>query len=233
MVKTLLDATRAGRVAAGRRSAPAALRRLRNQVLRLGWGVADQAVSSVTNVAMVLYVAHSVGAAQFGAFSLAYVTYSFVLNASRGLTSDPLMVRFSGADLPTWRRAVANCSGTAAAVGLVAGAVCACGSRAARQHGQVRLPRARADAAGAHAAGQLAFFVLRNRTRRPGIPQRPGLGSGAPPGIDIAAGRSCPKRILVRFCMGRGGGRGCRRGTAAGPSHAEAFRLPGMALTSS
>ena len=122
MVKTLLDATRAGRVAAGRRSAPAALRRLRNQVLRLGWGVADQAVSSVTNVAMVLYVAHSVGAAQFGAFSLGYVTYSFVLNASRGLTSDPLMVRFSGADLPTWRRAVANCSGTAAAVGLVAGA---------------------------------------------------------------------------------------------------------------
>ena len=122
MVKKLSDATRAERVVAVRRLPPATLRRLLNQVRRLGWGVADQAVSSVTNVAMVLYVAHTVGAAQFGAFSLTYVTYSFVLNASRGLTSDPLMVRFSGADLPTWQRAVANCAGTAAAVGLVAGA---------------------------------------------------------------------------------------------------------------
>jgi hypothetical protein len=41
---------------------------------RLGWGVADQAVSSLTNVAVSLYVVHSVGAAQFGAVSLAYVT---------------------------------------------------------------------------------------------------------------------------------------------------------------
>jgi O-antigen/teichoic acid export membrane protein len=31
------------------------------------------------------------------------------------------MVRFSGTDLPTWRRAVASCTGTAAAVGLLAG----------------------------------------------------------------------------------------------------------------
>ena len=32
------------------------------------------------------------------------------------------MVRFSDEDLPTWRRAVANCTGTAFVVGLVAGA---------------------------------------------------------------------------------------------------------------
>jgi O-antigen/teichoic acid export membrane protein len=94
---------------------------LRNKVRHLGWGVADQAVSSVTNVAMVLYVAHTVGSEQFGAFSLAYVTYSFALNASRGLTSDPLMVRFSGANPPAWRLAVASCTGTAAAVGLATG----------------------------------------------------------------------------------------------------------------
>jgi hypothetical protein len=43
------------------------------------------------------------------------------LNASRGLTSDPLMVRFSGADPPAWRLAVASCTGTAAAVGLATG----------------------------------------------------------------------------------------------------------------
>ena len=88
---------------------------------RLGWGVADQAVSSLTNFAVTIYVARTLPAAQFGAFSLAYVTYSFALNASRGLATDPLMVRFSGADLPAWRRAVASSSGTAAVVGLASG----------------------------------------------------------------------------------------------------------------
>jgi O-antigen/teichoic acid export membrane protein len=68
-----------------------------------------------------IYVARVLGATQFGAFSLAYVTYAFALTASRGLATDPLMVRFSGADLPTWRRAVASCTGTAAIAGLVAG----------------------------------------------------------------------------------------------------------------
>jgi len=78
-------------------------------------------VSSLTNFAVSLYVARTLGAVQFGAFSLAYVTYSFVLNASRGLATDPLLVRFSGARRPAWRRAVGSCAGTALAVGLVAG----------------------------------------------------------------------------------------------------------------
>ena len=89
---------------------------------RLGWGLADQAVSSLTNFAISIYVARSLGAAQFGAFSLAYVTYSFLLSASRGLSTDPLLVRFSGVELPVWRRAVASSTGTAAVVGLAAGA---------------------------------------------------------------------------------------------------------------
>jgi len=88
---------------------------------RLGWGVADQAVSSLTNFAVSVYVVHSLGATQFGAFSLAYVTYGFVLNASRGLSTDPLMVRFSGASVRAWRRGVADCTGTSVAVGLAMG----------------------------------------------------------------------------------------------------------------
>jgi O-antigen/teichoic acid export membrane protein len=96
--------------------------RLPRQVTRrLGWGVADQAVSSLTNFAVTIYVARTLGATMFGAFSLAYVTYAFVLNASRGLATDPLMVRFSGTDVPTWRRAVASCTGAATVVGLAAG----------------------------------------------------------------------------------------------------------------
>src|ERR1700679_3150704 len=89
---------------------------------RLSWGVADQAVSSLTNFAVSIYVARVLGAAQLGAFSLAFVTYGFLLNASRGLATDPLLVRYSGVDHAIWRQAVAKCTGTAASVGLVAAA---------------------------------------------------------------------------------------------------------------
>ncbi len=105
------------------RSGIAVFSRLRSHAFRrLGWGVADQAVSSLTNFAVSIYVVHTLGAVQFGAFSLAYVTYAFALTASRGLATDPLLVRFSTTDLATWRRAVANCTGTATAVGLATGA---------------------------------------------------------------------------------------------------------------
>ena len=88
---------------------------------RLGWGVMDQGVSSLTNFAVTIEVARTLDAAQFGAFSVAYVSYSFALNASRGLATDPLMVRFSNSEVPVWRRAVANCTGTSLVVGVVAG----------------------------------------------------------------------------------------------------------------
>ena len=115
------------RLAARADTAPVAERsgvrqRLRQTASRLGWGVADQAVSSVTNAAVSIYVARELGAVQFGAFGLAYVTYSFALNASRGLATDPLLVRFSGAQGTPWRRAVARASGTALTVGFAVGA---------------------------------------------------------------------------------------------------------------
>jgi O-antigen/teichoic acid export membrane protein len=81
----------------------------------------DQAVSSLTNFAVVLYAARMVDASQFGAFSLAYTTYGFLLSASRGLASGPLQVRFSGTDIPAWRRATAECAGTAVVSGIVGG----------------------------------------------------------------------------------------------------------------
>ena len=95
--------------------------RARHLGRRLGWGVADQGVSSLTNFVVNLYVARTLGAEQYGAFGLAWVTYSFALNASRGLATDPLMVRFSYTDEPAWRRAVADCTGTAAVVGVATG----------------------------------------------------------------------------------------------------------------
>jgi O-antigen/teichoic acid export membrane protein len=91
---------------------------------RLSWGLADQAVSSLTNFAVGIYVARSLGVIAFGIFSIALVTYAFVLNVSRGLATDPLVVRFSGVATDIWRGAVARSSGTALNVGILAGVGC-------------------------------------------------------------------------------------------------------------
>ena len=106
------------------RRIPAALswRLVRQASRRMSWGVADQAMSSLSNFAVNIYIARTLGATQYGAFALAYATYGFALNASRGLGTDPLLVRYSGTNHRTWRRAVAVCTGTAVIVGLLTGA---------------------------------------------------------------------------------------------------------------
>ncbi len=103
---------------------PRSTRRPLGIVGRVSWGVADQGVSSLSNFALGIVVARSLDSAGFGAFSLAYVTYAFILSATRGLATDPLLVRFSGSRTPAWRRAVAASTATAAAVGVVGGAGC-------------------------------------------------------------------------------------------------------------
>jgi O-antigen/teichoic acid export membrane protein len=99
------------------------LRLVRLVAHRFSWGLADQAMSSLSNAAVSLYIARQLGASEFGAFSVAYVTYAFVLNASRGLATDPLLVRYSHVEHPVWRRAVRCCTTTATLVGLVMGIV--------------------------------------------------------------------------------------------------------------
>ncbi|MEU7581705.1 hypothetical protein AB0B50_29355 [Streptomyces sp. NPDC041068] len=91
---------------------------------RLSWGLADQAVCSLNNFAVGIYVARSLGLTAFGVFSLAWVTYGVVLNVSRGLATDPLVVRFSGVSTESWRAAAARSTGTALGVGGAIGAVC-------------------------------------------------------------------------------------------------------------
>jgi O-antigen/teichoic acid export membrane protein len=107
---------------------PAGSRRgLYQLVNRLGWGVADQAVSSLSNFALGLFVVKAFGAEGLGAFTIAFVTYSVVLNASRGLSTDPLLVRFSNTAPATLRRAVSASAATALIVGTAVGAVCVLG----------------------------------------------------------------------------------------------------------
>ncbi|MBW1595657.1 hypothetical protein [Streptomyces sp. JJ38] len=108
----------AGPAARARRTARRAV------VGRLSWGLADQAASSLTNFAVGIFVARSLGLAAFGVFSLAWVTYGVVLSVSRGLATDPLVVRFSGVPEAAWRGASARASGTALGVGAAVGAAC-------------------------------------------------------------------------------------------------------------
>ncbi|GAA2143053.1 hypothetical protein GCM10009844_14990 [Nocardioides koreensis] len=91
---------------------------------RLGWGVADQGISSLGNLVLGLLVARSLGPEGFGAFSLAFVTFGFVLAASRGPSTDPLLVRFSGVQPSAWRQAVAASTATALVSGVIAGLGC-------------------------------------------------------------------------------------------------------------
>ena len=200
------------------RRATGSWRHTRRVRRRLGWGVADQAVSSLTNFAVNIYIVRYLGAVQYGAFALAYVTYSFVLQASRGLATDPLLVRFSGTDVPTWRRAVSSSSGTATLTGLVGGVLVARGGRLSERPDQNGFPRARIDPTGSHAAGQLAIRVLRARARQSSAPERHCLGGMSRHRPGVPPIRRTRQRVLVCLRLGRGsgGGGGGRRAADQG-----------------
>ena len=100
------------------------------------WTFADQALSSLTNAALALVVAKAVGRDEFGAFSLALVTFAFVVGLGRSSIGDPFVVRFTDADPETRRRAVAGATGAAVVFGVVTGLLCALA--AAFLHGQAR-----------------------------------------------------------------------------------------------
>lgn len=99
---------------------PAASRGRRPRA-RLAVGVADQALSSLANVALTVVVAHGAGPAGLGAFGVAYAVYLILAGLSRALSSEPLLVRFGGAG-GHWRAGARDCTGMALAGGIAAGA---------------------------------------------------------------------------------------------------------------
>lgn len=99
-------------------------RKARGVLGRLTWGLADQGVASLTSFCVGIVVARSLSTADFGAFSLVWVTFGVAVNFSRGLATDPLVVRHSGAPTEEWRAAVRSSTGTAVVVGLVAAVAC-------------------------------------------------------------------------------------------------------------
>lgn len=90
---------------------------------RISWGFADQALSSLNNFGVGVLVARAVSPEDFGAFSLAFLTYTVALISSRALASEPFMVRHSHVGDSDWRTAAAGSAGSALVVGMVAGAI--------------------------------------------------------------------------------------------------------------
>ena len=107
----------------------------------------------------------------------------------------------------------------------------ACGRRGAERRGQGLLPRPRADAARAAAAGQLAVLVLRARSRQPGLPQRQRLGGDAISRPVPAEQIRARGRVLVRFRLGPHGGDRRRRRAVAGAGRAQAVGCVGVGVT--
>lgn len=87
---------------------------------RAGWGLADQALSSLSNVVVGVLVARSSTVAEFGVYALAFGGYTIALNMSRAVATEPLAVRHSGSRTPTWSDAIRASTATALAVGALA-----------------------------------------------------------------------------------------------------------------
>lgn len=88
-------------------------------VSRLGWYGADQALSTVSNLAVLVFVARLTGPDGLGAFTLAFGFYVVAVAVSTAVASEPLLIRYAA--LPVERPlAVRRAAGLALAVGLVA-----------------------------------------------------------------------------------------------------------------
>jgi O-antigen/teichoic acid export membrane protein len=96
------------------------LRRLAGPAGRASWGLADQALSSLSNLAVGVVVARSSTVADFGVYALAFGGYTIALNVSRAVATEPLAVRHSGARTPDWERAVRASTATALLAGFLA-----------------------------------------------------------------------------------------------------------------
>ncbi len=89
----------------------------------IGWGLGDQAISSLTNFGLGIAVARSVSPYEFGVFTIVFSAYLVALNLSRAFSTDPLIVRFTASNPGAWRSAVSDASGTALLIsGAFAGA---------------------------------------------------------------------------------------------------------------
>jgi O-antigen/teichoic acid export membrane protein len=91
--------------------------------LRIGLIVADQSLVSLGSFALTSLVARALSPSLFGYFTLLYSAYLLVLGVSRALASEPLLVRYPGADRETLRDGSRWSAGVALGAGAVSGLI--------------------------------------------------------------------------------------------------------------
>lgn len=92
---------------------------------RAGWNMADQVVSSGTNLLLTFLVARALTADGFGAFAMAFTVYAFLISAARSLISQPLVVRYVSGEAVRFRAAARSATGATTLLGLASGLVTA------------------------------------------------------------------------------------------------------------
>src|SRR5438093_10629186 len=90
---------------------------------RAAWGLVDQAISSLTNFALTIFVAHSVSPTQFGGFALALSIYFLVAWIGQGVASGPLVVPYTSLSTAELTPSAGRARGTPLSFGLVPGSV--------------------------------------------------------------------------------------------------------------
>lgn len=88
---------------------------------RVGWALADQGLSSVTNLPLGLLAAHTLTPRDFGAVNLVFATYMIALGISRASTSLPFTVKFSGTSRTQFRAGAEAAAGVTIILGMGTG----------------------------------------------------------------------------------------------------------------
>src|SRR4051794_29871454 len=79
---------------------------------RVVWPLVDQAISSLSNVAVSIYAAHVATSRAFGGFGLALSIYFLAVSVGRGVTSAPLTIKYTGSNEATWHASMKGAAGS-------------------------------------------------------------------------------------------------------------------------
>lgn len=96
----------------------------RRIVIRAGWGLFDQVVSSLTNFGLGFAMARVGTTAEFGAYGLVFATYLIAINITRPIAYELVIIRFTGKEPPVWLQALREATGTTIVAGAAMGLVC-------------------------------------------------------------------------------------------------------------
>ena len=87
------------------------------------WSLIDQVISSLTNFALGIAIAHVGTTTEFAVYGLAFGAYLISINIARPVSIEPLIIRFTGRSTVEWRAALEAAIGIVLLVGAGLGAV--------------------------------------------------------------------------------------------------------------